>query len=58
MGSHVLLQLAQLNYICEINHAFILHDSNSDLCTQGICIAQDAGTILAVVLLLIGIEIA
>lgn len=51
--SSVLLQLAQLYYICEINHAFILHGSNRDLCTWGICIVQDAAAVLAVVLLLI-----
>lgn len=52
-SSSVLLWLAQLYYICEINDAFVLRGSNSDLCTQGIRTAQDAAAVLAVVLLLI-----
>lgn len=31
-SSSVSLWLAQLYYICEINHAFILHGNNRDLC--------------------------
>lgn len=56
VDSSVLLQLSQLYYICEINHAFILHVS-SDLSMWGICIAQGAAALLAVVLLLFAMQI-
>lgn len=40
VGFSVLLQLTQLYYICEINHALISNGGNSDLCMRDICIAQ------------------